>query len=193
LLEVTDWDEWVAIEQGINSIPIYKSWNETAHNKYSSALKWYKRFLYEIKQIGSISSDINEVYESNRDGTVKARLIDARLGQGKFRDALISLWGMCSVTKYSSSNMLVASHIKPWRAATDIERLDPYNGLLLVPNLDKAFDIGLISFDENGKLLMSILLDEPELLGIDIESKISLYPENQQYLSYHREKVFRRT
>lgn len=193
LLEVTDWDEWINIEREINSIPIYNSWNESAHNKYSSALKWYKRYLYEVQPSSPISVDINEVYESGRSNTVKIQLIEARLGQGQFRESLISLWGACSVTKYSSSNVLVASHIKPWRAATDVERLDPYNGLLLVPNLDKVFDIGLISFDEKGKILISSLLDAPELLGIDAEFKISLHQKNQRYLTYHRDNVFRRT
>ncbi|EGR0400101.1 TPA: HNH endonuclease signature motif containing protein [Vibrio parahaemolyticus] len=193
LLQVTDWNEWIDIEKGINSIPIYKSWNESAHNKYSSALKWYKSYLYDVKQANSISGAIKEVYESSRDSTVKARLVDARLGQGEFRDALISLWGSCSVSNYGLSNMLVASHIKPWRVATDLERLDPYNGLLLIPNLDKAFDSGLISFDDKGKILISNALCDPEKLGINTELKVSLHSENKEYLSYHRENVFRRT
>ncbi|TOG57266.1 HNH endonuclease, partial [Vibrio parahaemolyticus] len=140
-----------------------------------------------------ISGDIKEVYESSRDSTVKARLVDARLGQGKFRDELISLWGSCSVSNYGLSNMLVASHIKPWRVATDLERLDPYNGLLLIPNLDKAFDSGLISFDDKGKILISNALSDPEKLGINTDLKVSLHSENKEYLSYHRENVFRRT
>lgn len=193
LLQVTDWNEWIDIEQGIKSIPIYKSWNESAHNKYSSALKWYKRYLHDLTQTNSISRDVKEVYESSRDSTVKTRLVDARLGQGQFRDALISLWGTCSVSNYDLVNMLVASHIKPWRVATDLERLDPYNGLLLIPNLDKAFDSGLISFDDSGKILISNSLSDPEKLGIDAELKISLHSENKKYLSYHREKVFKRT
>ena len=89
--------------------------------------------------------------------------------------------------------MLVASHIKPWRVATDLERLDPYNGLLLIPNLDKAFDSGLISFDDKGKILISNALSDPEKLGINTDLKVSLHSENKEYLSYHRENVFRRT
>ena len=44
----------------------------------------------------------------------------------------------------TSTWILIASHIKPWRVSNNNERLDVYNGLLLLPNLDKLFDKGYI-------------------------------------------------
>ncbi|WP_143286399.1 HNH endonuclease, partial [Burkholderia cenocepacia] len=63
----------------------------------------------------------------------------------------------CSVTKVTEPSILVASHIKPWRECiTRAERLSPDNGLLLSPTLDKLFDRGLISFDENNRYTILI-------------------------------------
>jgi predicted restriction endonuclease len=66
----------------------------------------------------------------------------------------------------------VASHIKPWRASDNTERLDTYNGLLLLPNLDKAFDLGFITFTERGRIIVSNQLEESGKLGIDSGMRI---------------------
>ena len=45
-----------------------------------------------------------------------------------------------------------ASHAKPWaECANDAERLDVFNGFLLVANLNALFDRFLISFDDTGR------------------------------------------
>ena len=51
------------------------------------------------------------------------------------------------MTGYADTRVLIASHIKPWYRATNEERVNPMNGLILTPNLDKVFDLGLITFD----------------------------------------------
>lgn len=80
------------------------------------------------------------------DETERETLIKARVGQGPFRDALISRWKGCSVTGCASLACLIASHIKPWsQCVTPAERLSAANGLLLTPNLDKLFDRGFIT------------------------------------------------
>ena len=48
---------------------------------------------------------------------------------------------------HSLGEVPLASHTKPWSACTHVERLDPFNGLMLTPNLDGAFDGGLVTFD----------------------------------------------
>jgi predicted restriction endonuclease len=90
--------------------------------------------------------------------------------------------------------MLRASHIKPWRDATHLERLDPFNGLLLTPNLDQAFDLGLISFTEKGDIVIAqALTTELQLaLGINAQCRLrSLHDRHLNYLAWHREHVFR--
>ena len=87
--------------------------------------------------------------------------------------------------------MLIASHIKPWKDSTNTERLDVFNGLLLIPNLDKAFDSGLITFDNNGKIKISSKLVDPEKLGIKTDQNILLDDQHKKYLKFHRENVYR--
>ena len=87
--------------------------------------------------------------------------------------------------------MLVASHIKPWRASTNPERLDPFNGLLLLPNLDRAFDRGFVTFAEDGKILVSPLLSDPTSLGISPDMAVVLQTNHQPYMTFHRTTVYR--
>ena len=86
---------------------------------------------------------------------------------------------------------LIASHIKPWAVSDDIERLDPNNGLLLLANIDKAFDLGYISFNDKGKIMISNFLDDYDVLGISKHMKIELNNKHQGYLAYHREITFK--
>ena len=61
----------------------------------------------------------------------------------------------CRVTRVSEPRHLQASHIKPWRDATDAERLDGANGLLLSPHIDHLFDEGYITFSRNQQVRSS--------------------------------------
>ena len=131
-----------------------------------------------------------------KDQTTKESLINARVGQGEFRGAVLALWGnRCSVTGAVTLDAIRASHIKPWRASTDAERLDPHNGLPLVASLDALFDAGLISFESSGKLLVSSVLNAAErhIFGIADKSLAKRpTPKTAEYLTYHRRHVFRK-
>jgi putative restriction endonuclease len=122
--------------------------------------------------------------------TDRAAVIMARRGQGKFRSNLESIESACRVTGITSTAYLVASHIWPWRHATNAERLDGENGLLLAPHVDFLFDRGLISFDGDGDLLVSPVADEDALTRMGIQHGInvgSFTPQQQQYLMKHRD------
>lgn len=88
--------------------------------------------------------------------------------------------------------MLRASHIKPWKYCNDAERLDLYNGLLLTPNYDALFEKGFISFDDDGKIILSSKLDHNEriLYGITSTLLISIEHGHKQYLEFHRTHIF---
>lgn len=82
------------------------------------------------------------------DPTEREEVRRARLGRGRFRRELVRVWGgRCAVTGVDLPPLLTASYVKPWRAATNAERLDPYNGLLLLPQYDRLFDRGLAVFE----------------------------------------------
>jgi hypothetical protein len=130
----------------------------------------------------------------NLSETERQSVIQSRIGQGEFRVSLLKYWGGCSVTGCREEGILRASHIKPWREANNQERLDVFNGLLLIPNLDIAFDGGYISFSDDGRVLISPFLDREDQLKLGIHSRlfISGLTENHiRYLQYHRKYVFK--
>ena len=138
-----------------------------------------------------VAADVDEIIATDTlSPTEKQVLMNARLGQGRFREHLLQQWQGCAVTGYPMPAMLVASHIKPWRAANNIERLDPNNGLLLLANLDKAFDKGFISFETSGRIILSSTLEQPSVLGIHPKMTLKVRDAHQPYLAYHRERVF---
>lgn len=153
---------------------------------YNAAIMQYSDFLRESHD-PAIKIDVeNIIFNSSLTDTEKARLVQTRMGQGLFRQKLIDYWKGCSVTGYEDSRLLVASHIKPWRESTNGERLDVFNGLLLVPNLDAAFDQGLITFDEAGRIIISPKLAHPEKLDISPNAYVRLENAHQPYMAFHR-------
>lgn len=139
----------------------------------------------EIEQFKKASPSLQE--------TTREAIIQSRIGQGQFRLSLIAYWQGCSVTGCSQVEILRASHIKPWRDCTNDERLNVYNGLLLLPNFDACFDIGFISFSDEGNILISSQISDAALsqLGIQREMRLSkIEPEHKVFLEYHRQKVF---
>jgi hypothetical protein len=124
--------------------------------------------------------------------TEAERLVVQRRGQDVFRDSLLRYWGgCCPLTGITDTQLLRASHMKPWAdCETDAERLDPYNGVLLSALWDSAFDAGLISFDEQGELLLSSYLTAAAREALGVAKPIDLRPEHQCYLRWHRERVF---
>jgi hypothetical protein len=128
--------------------------------------------------------------------TTRSQIIKARVGQGDFRRSLVEYWKGCAVTGASFAPVLRASHIKPWASSSNNERLDVFNGLLLSPNLDSAFDQGYISFEETGLIIISKELSKPDAYEFRITSKLSinrkfLREEHFPFLEFHRSSVFR--
>ena len=126
-------------------------------------------------------------------GTEVERLVRQRVGQQKFRAAMLDYWGgACAVTGLALSEVLRASHAKPWaECANDAERLDVFNGFLLVANLDALFDRFLISFDDTGQLLVSSALhvDDQHRLGLQPGMTLRWLGEaHRGYLAWHRRR-----
>lgn len=127
--------------------------------------------------------------------TEAERLVVQRVGQDVFRAGLMEYWeGRCAVTGLAVPELLRASHIKPWAACgTDAERLDVFNGLLLAPHLDATFDGGLITFSDQGVVVIAsrLTIADRRLLGLDLPLRIErLTDAHRRYLSWHREHEF---
>jgi len=127
--------------------------------------------------------------------TEAERLVIQRVGQEIFRDRLMDYWeGCCAITGLKVPELLRASHIKPWSdCPTDSERLDVFNGILLAPHLDAAFDRGFISLADDGAVIVSPELDiqARTILGLTAYLRIRrLSVGHRKYLIYHRKYVF---
>jgi len=122
--------------------------------------------------------------------TTREVSVQARVGLAQFRQSLLDRWDYrCSVSGIRIPEILRASHIRPWRDASDRARLDPANGLLLAPQYDALFDRRLISFSSSGSILVASHLDRDELerLGItNADCLRSLPADTARYLEYHR-------
>lgn len=135
-------------------------WNEFITNK--------EELLYESEQIlaelekQTIDFKYAKILEGTEHlkGETKLREVKSRVNQNTFREIVLANYiGKCAVTEIDIPEMLIASHIVPW-AENREERLNPANGICLSSHFDKAFDKGLITFDEEYKLRLSRRLKE---------------------------------
>lgn len=144
----------------------------------------------KVVKKGIISKERIQKYKKPNE-TERQGLVISRVGQGFYRQQIIEKWGgQCAISGIDILSILISSHIVPWAESNDQERLDVENGILLSPVYDALFDKHLISFDNNGKLLVSakISLENATRLGLLKEIKINLSEGMLKYLSRHREK-----
>ena len=144
----------------------------------------------DAQRSDEFEGDLHGIIQGEQESTTKEQLILARVGQGQFRKGVLALWNnRCGVT--GTRFAIRASHIKPWRDCSDRERLDANNGLPLVATLDALFDAHLISFDADGRIMLSSHLPEHEctFLGIASDMRLRAKPnlETEKYLQTHRE------
>jgi putative restriction endonuclease len=128
--------------------------------------------------------------------TEAERLVVQRVGQDVFRSGLIDYWeGRCPLSGLALVELLRASHIKAWAdCETDAERLDVFNGLLLAPHLDAAFDRGFMTLDDEGGVVLAHALDAPARAALGLDGPLraaTLTDAHRAYLGWHRERVFR--
>jgi putative restriction endonuclease len=125
--------------------------------------------------------------------TEAERIVVQRVGQDIFRKALDRYWmDKCAVTGISDRPLLRASHILPWALCeTEDQRLDVFNGILLIAHLDAAFDAALVSFDVDGRPIISKRLSKEAacMLGVSLKKQaIPLTDRHQVYLRHHRSR-----
>lgn len=133
-----------------------------------------------------------EIASLNVDGASKKAIINARVNQGIFRNLLLKRYSRCCLCGVENQALLIASHIKPWAKSEPEEKLDVDNGFLMCPNHDKLFDKGYITFDNDGKIIISERLKNDRMfLNVDSGMHIEkLTKGNKEYLKFHREVIF---
>ena len=142
-----------------------------------------------------VQAELAELAPAAAQNTEVLRMVRQRVGQQAYRQAMMDYWGgACAVTGLALPQALRASHAKPWaECTTDAERLDVYNGFLLSANLDALFDSFLISFSEEGGVLVSEHIAQPdrERLGVVSHGALRLRwvaAQHQTYLGFHRDR-----
>lgn len=93
-----------------------------------------------------------------------------------------------------AKRLLRASHIKPWRDCDNDERLDGANGIMLAPHVDAMFDLGLMSFENDGGMLIrrDLSIEMLERWAIPRTHAPQPFPEDQhRYLDGHRSQLAR--
>lgn len=176
----------------IRQLAIYDARNTRARGMYNAALNSYADYLADVTQ-NELEQDLRQILEDRAlSDAEKASWVNTRIGQGPFRQRLIKYWGGCALTGYRDTRILVAPHIKPWSKANELERLDVFNGLLLLPNLGKVFELGYISFESSGTICISGELESASALGVHEQLNVDLDAGHHGYVEYHRRQVFRR-
>lgn len=146
-----------------------------------------------IAELEGLKKESNELEEIDVFGADKEAIVKVRIGHGKFKKALIRRQDHCQICGLDLEGLLIASHIKPWSRSDDSEKVDPENGLLLCPNHDAFFDKGLISFTDNGELLLSFVVDPNAKGKLDLNDPLKLImgPKRKEYMSWHRANLFK--
>ena len=164
---------------------------------YSNSLKRYRYYLYHNTDLGKKELEEIEMLEKDEElnETERETLIKARKGQGLFREKLKEKYNNeCIITKINLSQVLVASHIKPWAVSINEERLSVNNGLLLSATFDRLFDSGLISFKKDGSILISNLVSKENLDKLNLENgkvyDIKYTSAMEEFLTYHNEVIY---
>lgn len=154
------------------------------------------------RTVADFAAELDNVVETNirQDGsldrTTREQLVQARRGQGIFRQRVLAADSVCRITGVDNPNLLIASHIKPWRACgSAAERLDGANGLMMAPHADFLFDRGLLGFKEDGKPMLSSKLRDIDARKLDMRLAYHLptrplSEKSAAYLNYHRNIVF---
>lgn len=170
--------------------------NEIGNKMYSNALKWFRSYV-ESNVFDVVAAKIEEkkITENvNISTTERESIVKARIGQGKFREQLLEKYGSCIISGIDIPKTLVASHIKPWAVSTNEERISVNNGLLLSATYDRLFDSGLITFANEGKLIISRFVSAENRNKLNIMSgqvyKLQSNIQMKTFLEYHNDVVF---
>ncbi len=158
-------------------------------NELTNREEPYNNILIEKAQ--KIEEEISSL---NVDGASKKAIVNVRVNQGTFRDLLLKRYNKCCLCGVENHTFLIASHIKPWAESEPKEKLDVDNGFFMCPNHDKLFDKGYITFDDDGKIIISDRLTEKDRVFLNVNSNmhIKLTESSKKYLKFHRENVFDR-
>lgn len=127
---------------------------------------------------------------ANFEGEERKSIIKIRCNQGKIRNIALRKYHKCELCGLQIKPLLIASHIKPWSISNPSEKADIDNIMLLCPMHDALFDKHLITFDDEGKIMINpnITDKEKELLNINEQQVVEVNEKRRLYLESHRKE-----
>lgn len=182
---LNDWEGLVTASQGIlnkintdKGIKLIKPIEETVEND----------IIAEFSRLAKLPTE-------------KQAMVNVRIRQSFFRRAVLSNFdSKCCISGIDIPELLVASHIVPWKADKK-SRIDPQNGLLLSEIHDKAFDIGFITITPDyiirvSKRLFKSKSEFTKNAILDFEGKeinlLSKFLPKAEYLHWHNKNIFQK-
>lgn len=172
-----------------------RNWTELSYQAQLIRAKMQNRDLEENINLGEI--------DLIPPGECREQVVRSRVGQHFFRTAVLNSYGnRCCITGLSKTDLLVASHIKPWKVSDErVERTNPSNGLCLNSLHDKAFDQGLVTITQDFLILISNELKNAEMDDktqewfISYDHKRIHLPDKflpgKNFIEYHNDVIFK--
>ena len=155
---------------------------------------------YKKTDIKSLNPEL--LIEEIPEGVDVEKETKARVGQFFFRLSVLNAYGnSCCITGMKKTELLIASHIKPWKVSdSKTERTNPSNGLCLNALHDKAFDRGLITLDKKYQIVISKKLSDVSMDDnthdwfYSYENKQIILPDKflpgKDFIEYHNDVIF---
>lgn len=178
-------------------------WDEFHQNWTMLAIESELAYLEMTTDDTSLITDtlIASYDESAEQATETERQIKVRVGQSFFRRVILTSYHQqCCICGLPVPEMLIASHIVPWRDANH-HRLNPHNGLCLCALHDRGFDRGFVTVDDDYELIVGDELrqylpnDAVETYFKSYHGKPIQLPDKfipqQELLAVHRENYFK--
>ncbi len=162
---------------------------------------------YVFEKVSQVETNfdapINDFREKLVANSEVIRSVKVRLIQGFFRETVLASYDVkCALCQLNLPELLNASHIIPWSSNVE-RRADPTNGISLCALHDRAFDRGLITFDDSYNVVISNHIRHFKTTSaifkiglLDIESAQLTLPSrfkpDLSAIRFHRENIFKR-
>jgi putative restriction endonuclease len=191
-------------KRGIVGLENTSKLDEEIWNEYSND---WDRLAYESEILISkfegkdIELKLQEFDFKDKEGLDLLRNIKTRVNQNFFRQTVLSSYNFsCGITGINIPELLIASHIIPWKDKIET-RVNPRNGICLNAFHDKAFDKGLITITTDFKIRVSDYIykkyDENSTIWLkQYDNSKLILPErfvpDLEFLEYHNEEIFKK-
>lgn len=193
MLEISDYKK-----QGSKKNIVEVDFKSTTPTNYFNSQQNNKKSFANDKKTDEIKSsfvfELEDEYKKESNSKTRNKKF-----QNNFRkNVLKTMSERCVVT--GVCERIEFCHIKPYsnKDSNNYERQDGFNGIILYSGIHKLFDEGLISFENDGTLLISNKLNEIEMQiwkSVLVEGKKyeigNETGEKTKYLEYHRNNIFR--